>query len=129
MEQSEEKQKELQKKYAIRKARITKEKNKLLKLFPSDSKQTEHVTMKLIDRASFLMVLAEDMETEIKESELSVLTINSSQQFLKANPLLKDHRDTVKSYQTVIKQLCDLVKVNNSSSTNEPDELEDFINK
>ena len=85
--------------------------------------------MKLIDRASFLMVLAEDMETEIKESELSVLTINSSQQFLKANPLLKDHRDTVKSYQTVIKQLCDLVKVNNSSSTNKPDELEDFINK
>ena len=60
---------------------------------------------------------------------MTVETINASQYFIKANPLLKDYRDTIKSYQTVIKQLCDLVKNDASSEKKEPDELEAFINQ
>ena len=79
--------------------------------------------------SSFLLILAEDIEKNINSDNLTVLTINASQQFTKANPLMKDYRDTVKSYQTVVKQLCDLTKNDNSSAgKNEPDELESFLN-
>lgn len=116
------------KQLAIRKARITKEKNKLYKLFDSNNPEKKHLINRLIDRAAFLLVLSEDMETDIKEENLTVLTVNSSQSFIKANPLLKDYRDTVKSYQTVLKQLIDLTK-NETTNTDEPDELEEFLKR
>ena len=119
------------KKLAIRKSRITKENNRLIKLYVVDPKDNRsHVIKKLCARASFLLILSEDIERDINNDDLTVLTINANQQFVKSNPLLKDYRDTVKSYQTVVKQLCDLSK-NGSSSSNdktEPDELEDFMN-
>ena len=86
-----------------------------------------HVIKKLIKRASFLMVLSEDMERDIRKAELTMTTINASQSFTKSNPLLKDYRDTVKSYQTVLKQLCDLVKDSSLSDKSVPDELEMFL--
>ena len=107
--------------------RITAEYNKLSKLFKSDSADKNHVIKKLVKRAAFLMVLSEDMERDIRESELKTTTINASQTFVKSNPLLKDYRDTVKSYQTVLKQLCDLVKDGNSNNKEIPDELEAFL--
>ena len=108
--------------------RITKEYNKLSKLFISSHPEKEHVIKKLIKRASFLLILAEDMEKDIQSSELTTETINGSQSFVKSNPLLKDYRDTIKSYQTVIKQLCDLLKNEGNPEKNMPDELEAFLN-
>lgn len=112
-----------------RKGRITKEYNRLISLFNVTQEDKSHIIKKLCARASFLLILAEDIEKNINSDNLTVLTINASQQFTKANPLMKDYRDTVKSYQTVVKQLCDLTKNDNiSSSKNEPDELESFLN-
>ena len=119
---------ENKKKLIARKGRITKEYNRLISLFKTSHKDKSHVIEKLCARASFLLILAEDIEKNINSDNLTVLTINASQQFTKANPLMKDYRDTVKSYQTVIKQLCDLTKSDNSTSKNEPDELEEFLN-
>lgn len=119
----------IKKKLSIRKARITKEYNRLEKLFNVSTKEKSHVIKKLCARASFLLILSEDIEKEINSENLTVLTINASQQFIKANPLMKDYRDTVKSYQTVVKQLCDLIKNDSpASNKNEPDELEEFLN-
>lgn len=114
---------------SIRKARITKEKNKLYKLFSTTNIEKQHIINRLIDRASFLLILSEDMETQIKDSDLTILTVNSYQSFTKSNPLLKDYRDTVKSYQTVLKQLCDLIKNDSQMDANESDELEEFLKR
>lgn len=115
--------------FNARKARITREYNRLCKLFSISQEDKSHVIKKLCARASFLLILAEDIEKNINSDKLTILTINASQQFIKANPLMKDYRDTVKSYQTVLKQLCDLTKNDNpSSNKNEPDELEAFLN-
>lgn len=114
---------------SIRKARITKEKNKLYKLFSTTNIEKKHIINRLIDRASFLLILSEDMETQIKDSDLTILTVNAYQSFTKSNPLLKDYRDTVKSYQTVLKQLCDLIKNDSQMDNNESDELEEFLKR
>ena len=119
------------KKLAVRKARITKEYNRLVKLFDISLKDRSHVIKKLCARAAFLLILSEDIEQDINNDDLTVLTINASQQFTKSNPLLKDYRDTVKSYQTVVKQLCDLSKPGiqlPSGDKSIPDELEMFMN-
>lgn len=134
IDKDKQKKKELEdkkKKLAIRKARVTKEYNRLVKLFDTSLKDRSHVIKKLCARASFLLILSEDIEKDINDDNLTVLTINASQQFTKSNPLLKDYRDTVKSYQTVVKQLCDLSKPGMQSSASDksiPDELEMFMN-
>ena len=114
------------KKELTKQERIKKEINKLNRIFKNCSNQD--ILTRLIKRAAMLLIISEDMEEEILNfDKYTVETINASQQFLKANPLLKDYRDTVKSYQTVIKQLCDLTK--NELGSFEKDELEDFISK
>lgn len=111
-----------------RQKRINKEINRLKKIYktiPSDKKE---LIKELINRASFLLILSQDMEKEIKEvNEFVVITTNSYQEFTKPNPLFKEYRDTVKSYQTIIKQLNDLVKDCDMSNKREPDELEVFM--
>ena len=74
--------------------------------------------------------MAEDMEEEINTlSGVLEVTINGSQQFVKANPLFKEYRDTVKSYQAVIKQLADLNKVDEAMPTQTVNPLIEFISK
>ena len=134
IDEDKQKMKELEdkkKKLVIRKSRVTKEYNRLVKLFDTSLKDRSHVIKKLCARASFLLILSEDIEKDINDDNLTVLTINASQQFTKSNPLLKDYRDTVKSYQTVVKQLCDLSKPGMQLSASDksiPDELEMFMN-
>lgn len=104
--------------------KVNKEKKKLLEVF----KQSKHqeIVSRLVDRASFLLVMAQEMEDKIKDlDEYTTETINASQQFIKPNPLLKDYRDTVKSYQTVLKQLTDLTK--NESNPDDKDPLKEFL--
>lgn len=113
-----------------RETRITNEVKRLNKIFKDISKNKKEIIDELIKRASFLLIIAEDMEQEIntKNSVLET-TINASQQFVKANPLFKEYRDTVKSYQAVIKQLNDFVKEDGTMQTQTVNPLIDFISK
>lgn len=110
-----------------REKRIKKEMQKIKKMYKNLSKEKMTKIQELIYRASFLLIMAQDMESDLIECKsFTTTTINASQTFVKTNPLLKDYRDTIKSYQAVIKQLDDLTK---DELINEPvkDELEDFI--
>ena len=111
-----------------REKRIKKEINRLKKIYKEIPNTKKEIIKELINRASFLLILSQDMEQEIKELDnFVVVTVNSSQEFTKPNPLFKEYRDTVKSYQTIVKQLNDLVKDCEQSGKSEPDELEAFI--
>lgn len=110
-----------------REKRIKKEMQKIKKLYKNLSKEKMVKIQELIYRASFLLVLAQDMELElIKYDSFITTTINASQSFVKTNPLLKDYRDTIKSYQSVIKQIDDLTK-DDVITDPVPDDLDNFI--
>lgn len=111
--------------------RIKKEIQKLKKIYKSTNKNKNDRMQELIYRASFLLILSQDMESELIECEsFTTTTINATQTFTKSNPLLKDYRDTVKSYQSVIKQLEDLNKDDNLSPEKlPPDELDLFLSR
>lgn len=110
--------------------RIEKEIKKINKIFNKIPKKKKDLTKELVKRAAFLLIIAEDMEQQINtlDSVLEI-TINASQQFVKANPLFKEYRDTVKSYQAVIKQLTDLIKVDEDLPAQTVNPVIDFINK
>lgn len=111
-----------------RQKRIDKEIKRLKKLYKDIPVSKKEMIKELINKASFLLILSQDIETSIKNLEdFTITTINATQEFTKPNPLFKEYRDTVKSYQTVIKQLNDLVKNCEHSDKSEPDELEAFI--
>ena len=109
--------------------RIKKEMLKIKKLYKSLSKDKMTKIQELIYRASFLLVMAQDMESELIECDKYITTtINSSQSFQKANPLLKDYRDTIKTYQAILKQLEELTKDDLLSDPTR-DELDEFLEK
>lgn len=116
-------------KKAQKEKRIKKEMQKIKKLYKNLSKSKLEQIAELIYRAAFLLVMAQDMESEILQCDkYTTTTVNASQTFLKANPLLKDYRDTVKSYQAVLKQLDDLTKDNLNESPNS-DELDEWLDQ
>lgn len=103
----------------------------ILKDIPRNIKRTAE---KLSKRAAFLLILTEDIEEKLNENtDFLKVTINASQEFVKANPLLKEYRDTVKSYQSVIKQLTDLAtakeKDDEPKDKGKPDEFMAFCMK
>lgn len=111
-----------------REERIKKEETRIKSILKDVPKNVRKTAEKLSKRAAFLLILTEDLEEKINENtDFLKITINASQEFVKANPLLKEYRDTVKSYQSVIKQLTDLAaikdKEDDTKDTNEPDEF------
>lgn len=112
--------------------RMKKEISKLKKIYKRSDKKHMAKIEELINRASFLLIVSQDIEEELKNNnQYMITTINASQTFKKPNPLLKEHRDTIKSYQAVIKQLDEMSDEKNSPSSepNIPDELEAFLSK
>lgn len=112
-----------------REERIKKEESRIKSILKDTQKNVKRANEKLVKRAAFLLVLTEDMEEELKqENEFLNTTVNASQKFTKANPLLKEYRDTVKSYQAVIKQLTDLAIAKEKEDDSKSDKTDEFIN-
>lgn len=107
--------------------KIKKELNNIKKIYKKVPKDKLLKINDLMYRAAFLLVMAKDMEEELLNCDsYTTKTINASQTFLKTHPLCKDYRDTIKSYQAVIKQLDDMTK---DDIVAEPtkDELDEFL--
>lgn len=107
--------------------KIKKELNNIKKIYKKVPKEKLLKINDLMYRAAFLLVMAKDMEEELLNCDsYTTKTINASQTFLKTHPLCKDYRDTIKSYQAVIKQLDDMTK---DDIVVEPtkDELDEFL--
>lgn len=108
-----------------RNRRIKKEINRINKLFKNVSKDKKELIKELIKRASFLLIISEDIESQLKVlTNFTEKTINASQEFVKPNPLYKEYRDTIKSYQSLMKQLTDLSKEFGEEKPPEQDPLE-----
>lgn len=117
-----------------REERIKKEESRIKSILKDVPKNIKKTTEKLSKRAAFLLILIEDLEEKLNENtDFLKTTINASQEFVKANPLLKEYRDTVKSYQAVIKQLTDLAvikdKEDDAKDKDKPDEFMSFCMK
>lgn len=114
--------KQIDKQKKLKKA--TKEISKIFKIV---SMANQPKIKELINRCAFLLVMAKEMEANlIQTDDFYTIVINKSQQYVKIDPLIREYRDTVKSYQQVVKQLIEITK---GEVVDKDDLLKEFLQK
>lgn len=107
--------------------KLKKATKEISKIFKNVSMANQPKIKELINRCAFLLVMAKEMEGNlIQTDDFYTIVINKSQQYVKIDPLLREYRDTVKSYQQVVKQLIEITK---GEVVDKDDLLKEFLQK
>ena len=107
--------------------KLKKAAKKISEIFKNVSMANQPKIKELINRCAFLLVMAKEMEENlIQTDDFYTIVINKSQQYVKIDPLLREYRDTVKSYQQVVKQLIEITK---GEIVDKDDLLKKFLQK
>lgn len=107
--------------------KLKKATKEISEIFKNVSMANQPKIKELINRCAFLLVMAKEMEENlIQTDDFYTIVINKSQQYVKIDPLLREYRDTVKSYQQVVKQLIEITK---GEVVDKDDLLKKFLQK
>jgi len=91
------------------KTRITKEKGRLLNVFAEVDANKLAVATSLIDRAAFLTISLQDLETEINQQGWTEKYQNGATQYgVKRSAAADTHVSLTKNLTSIIKQLLDM---------------------
>jgi len=116
------------KKEYTKEERISKEVSRLKRIFKEVNKDKLNSLEGLIQRAGFLRITLEDMEIELLENGFVELFTQSptTPPYERERPVAKQYSTVIKNYQTICKQLSDMVdnKINLNVVT---DGFEEFI--
>ncbi len=108
--------------------RIKKEANRLKRIYKNIDKDNKAIIDGLIQRAAYMRVMLEDWEKDIKENgctEMFTQSINTPP-YERERPVARLYNTMNKNYQSIIKQLSDLVPKPETKA--EDDGFEDFLN-
>lgn len=105
--------------------KITKETNKLKKLFKELPENKKKMAEKLIENASFMSITLDELKDDIKLYGVKETYVNGKDQFgFKESIESKTYNTMVKNYMNIIKQLNDMLP--EDKKINEDDEFERF---
>ena len=105
--------------------KITKETNKLKKLFKELPENKKKMTEKLIENASFMSITLDELKNDIKIYGVKETYVNGKDQYgFKESIESKTYNTMVKNYMNIIKQLNDMLP--EEKKINEDDEFERF---
>ena len=105
--------------------KITKETNKLKKLFKELPENKKKMAEKLIENASFMSITLDELKEDIKIYGVKETYVNGKDQFgFKESIESKTYNTMVKNYMNTIKQLKDMLP--EDKKINEDDEFERF---
>ena len=105
--------------------KITKETNKLKKLFKELPENKKKMAEKLIENASFMSITLDELKEDIKIYGVKETYVNGKEQFgFKESIESKTYNTMVKNYMNIIKQLNDMLP--EDKKINEDDEFERF---
>lgn len=106
--------------------RIQKEITELSKLLGEVEEKQKKLAKRLIERAAFMKITLEDLETDINENGSSYKMEQGKQKLIIENPSQKTYNTLINRYATVYKQLIDLqLKTNNERDID--DGFESFV--
>lgn len=109
--------------------RITKEANRLKRIYKNIDKDNKAIIDGLIQRAAYMRVMLEDWEKDIVENgyfEMFTQSLNTPP-YERERPVTRLYNTMNKNYQSIIKQLSDLVP-EVPKAVDVDDGFEDFIN-
>lgn len=102
------------------------EKQKLLKVFESIEHKKKSTIEKLIENASFMSILLEDLRKDIEENGFMTEYQNGANQWgTKESPSSALYNKTISNYSKIIKQLTDLLPI--EVQTDIKDEISEFL--
>lgn len=107
--------------------RIEREKRRLRRSYKDLSKDKKQVTEGLIHRAAFMRVTLEDMEKDLDENGFVELFTQSekTEPYERERPVARLYNTMNKNYQSIIKQLSDLLP--KEAPKEEDDGFETFV--
>ncbi|WP_051250591.1 hypothetical protein [Paenibacillus harenae] len=119
-----------------KKTRVTKEENRLLKIFEKLPADAFSVAQGLIRRAAHMRITLDDYEKDIDENGTVELFQQSAgaPPYERSRPVVSNYNSLAKNYQTITKQLTDLLPKDDEGSGSgggapKNDGFEDFLNK
>lgn len=112
---------------------IKKELSKLKRTFNNLPQNKQPIADKLIIELAFMSITLDELKQEINSSGVIDEMAQGSYSILREHPALKTYNTTIQRYTTTYKQLSELypkeVIETNNKPTNEPDPLQQFMNK
>lgn len=93
------------------------------KLFENDESSRATLALKLIAEAQFMESVLKKLKTEIKKSDVISVFEQGTQKFDRENQALRSYNTTIKNYQSVIKQLNDMLPAKEMVKTDDEFEL------
>lgn len=110
-------------------ARIRTEKNRLAKLYADISKERKSIVEGLIIRAAFMRATLEDMEADLDENGFVEPFTQSekTEPYERERPVARLYNTMNKNYQSIIKQLTDLVPKEESAKKEVDDGFDGFV--
>lgn len=111
--------------------RIKKEEKKLLKLYKNIDKDTKTLIDGLIQRAAYMRITLEDYEKDIDCGGYVEFFTQSDKTdpYERERPVVRLYNTMNKNYQSIIKQLSDLLPKSGNNNKNKDDPLMEFIKK
>lgn len=108
--------------------RIITEKNRLVNIYKDIGKENKAIIDGLINRAAFMRTTLEDMETDLDKNGFVELFTQSekTEPYDRERPIARLYNTMNKNYQSIIKQLSDLVP--KPEIKIKGDGLDEFIN-
>ena len=91
--------------------RIKTEKNRLVKIYKDVSKENKSIIEGLINRAAFMRITLEDMEQDLDTNGFVEFFTQSekTEPYERERPVARLYNTMNKNYQSIIKQLSDLI--------------------
>ncbi len=111
-----------------RNERIKKEERRLKRIYKNVDKDNKAIIDGLIQRAAYMRVALEDWELDIMENGIVEMFTQSdkTEPYERERPVARLYNTMNKNYQSIIKQLSDLVP--KPEPKQEDDGFEDFVN-
>ncbi|QUI24882.1 hypothetical protein HZI73_22400 [Vallitalea pronyensis] len=106
---------------------ITKEKNKIKKLYKDFPKEKVKVLEGLINESAFMKVSIEELRVDLIKEGLSEIFKQGKQEFKREHPQVRTYVTFLKQYSAVMKQLIDLLPP--ELKKEETDALMEFIKR
>ena len=97
--------------------------NKLKVVFEHNNDNTSKLALSLLDKAEFLEETLQKLQEKVKQDGVVTTMCQGSYDIDRENPALKSYNTTIKNYTSVIKQLNDMLPVNQDSKDDEFDKF------
>ena len=108
--------------------RISKEKDRLTRIYTDISKENKAIIQGLINRAAFMRITLEDMEEDLDTNGFVEMFTQSEKTdpYERERPVARLYNTMNKNYQSIIKQMSDLIP--KDRVVEKDDGFENFIN-